>query len=48
MHPMEFYDCAKIQNSIPTFLQIGYSTSDNEPDRIENATHTTFPKKSGY
>jgi hypothetical protein len=22
--------------------------TDNEPDGIENATHTTFPKKAGY
>jgi hypothetical protein len=46
MHLMEFYDCAKIQISIPTDRE--YSTSNNEPDRIENATHTTFPKKAGY
>jgi hypothetical protein len=26
----------------------GYFTSDNEPDGIENATHTTFPKTAGY
>jgi hypothetical protein len=26
----------------------GYFTSDNEPDGIENATHSTFPKKAGY
>jgi hypothetical protein len=25
---------------------IGYFTSDNEPDRIENETHNTLPKKS--
>jgi hypothetical protein len=26
----------------------GWSTSNKEPDEIENATHTTFPKKAGY
>jgi hypothetical protein len=26
-------------------MQGTYYTSDKEPDGIENATHTTFPKK---
>jgi hypothetical protein len=26
----------------------GYFTSNNESDGIENATHNTFPKKTGY
>jgi hypothetical protein len=26
-------------------MQGTYYTTDKEPDRIENATHTTFPKK---
>jgi hypothetical protein len=29
-------------------LHTGYFTSDNEPDGIENVTHITFPKKTGY
>jgi hypothetical protein len=29
-------------------LHTGYFTSDNEPDGIENATHTTFPQKASY
>jgi hypothetical protein len=30
---------------ILSFINIGYFTSDNVPDGIKNATHTTFPKK---
>jgi hypothetical protein len=41
-----FYFCGIewLSNYFKQTLYTGYFTSDNDPDRIENATHNTFAK----